>query len=191
MDLFRRAVLVVDDDEDWLALIAEVLSDEGYSVCTASDGRAAYVCSRRARPDVVVTDVQMPCMNGLELLEGLRAFDRSLPVIVVTAEDTREIGPTLKGVFRVIRKPATADVVVSAVREALMVHGRARLRRIAGGALAAARETARSLRPTRSPRTPAREGSGLKRRRGRMAFVAGCGVAAVAAIVVGMRGLLA
>ena len=80
-------VLIVDDDDDWRDIVADVLSEEGFSVSTASDGRAACLSSRRLRPEVVVTDVDMPLMAGPELLAWLRLTDRTLPVIVVTGAD--------------------------------------------------------------------------------------------------------
>ena len=118
----RGNVLIVDDDEDWRAVIADVLSEEGFSVSTANDGRAACSALRRSKPGVVVTDGQMPLMSGCELLAWLRSLDRTLPVIVVTAEDTWDIASTYVEAFRVIRKPTTADAIVSAVREALLTH---------------------------------------------------------------------
>lgn len=200
MGAVRRVVLVVDDDADWVHLIAEALSDEGYAVCTATDGRAACASVRRARPRVVVSDVRMPGMNGCELLDWLRSFDQTLPVIVVTAEDACEVGAALNAAFRVIRKPVSADAIVSAVGEAAMVPRRAGLGKVAREVLAVAGAAGRQGRALLS-RTAERVGSagGTRRmapsrrsRRGRLALVAGFSVAAVAAIVVaGVRGLIA
>lgn len=132
-------MLVVDDDEDWRAVIADILAEEGFAVTTAGDGRAACVCLRRAKQGVVVTDVQMPLMDGCELLAELRAIDDTLPVIVVTGEDDPADPSTFDGAFRVIKKPATTDAVVSAVTEALLRHRRSRLRGLWSAGRAAAR----------------------------------------------------
>src|SRR5204862_7120546 len=87
-------------------------------------------------------------MSGWERLAWLRSLGRTLPVIVVTAEDTWDIASTYVEAFRVIRKPTTADAIVSAVREALLTHQEPYLRRIsraAGAAAYAARHRAQAL----------------------------------------------
>ena len=136
-------MLVVDDDEDWRSVIADVLSEEGFSVNTASDGRAACVSFRLARPEVVVTDVDMPVMTGRELLAWLRLRDRSLPVIVVTGEDELAIAIECPDAFRVLRKPATTDAIVSAVREASLLRDERLVGKIARAAKALAHRARR------------------------------------------------
>jgi CheY-like chemotaxis protein len=195
-------VLLVDDDEDWRALIAEVLVGEGFAVSTASDGRAALASLQQMRPQVVVTDVEMPLMDGCEVLARVRALDRALPVIVLTAADPSDGRLILPGAFRVIRKPTTTDAVVCAVREALAGQRLPRLRRMASAARTVASVTLNrgsgvltfttSLfrRATIAERLP---GAGrLRRRPGRLAVVAGFGAVAAAAVVIAaIRGLAA
>lgn len=156
-------MLVVDDDEDWRAVIADTLADEGFAVTTASDGRAACLCLRQVKQEVVVTDVQMPLMDGCELLAELRSIDDGLPVIVVTGEDEPVDAAVFSGAFRVIKKPATTDAVVSAVTEALLRHRVSRLRRLCSAARAAAQ--------------------GPRGRR-RLALVAGFAMATAAAVLI-------
>ena len=120
-------MLVVDDDGDWRALVADTLADEGFVVATAGDGRAACDCVRRVQPEVVVTDVEMPFMDGYELLAKLRCLDRGLPVIVMSADDAGDAS-RFSDAFRFIRKPATIDAVMVAVNEALLRRRRTRLR---------------------------------------------------------------
>jgi len=187
-------VLVVDDDDDWRSVIADVLSEEGFSVSTASNGRAACVSLRRARPEVVVTDVEMPLMTGRELLAWLRSTDRTLPVIVVTAKDDPAVDANSPNAFRVLRKPATAEAIVSAVKEALQRRPEPLLGKISRAAKALAygarrrgetvlSRSAQLLRPAkaeeRSPVSkPARRG------RARLAMVAGVGMTALAVLAV-------
>ena len=80
----RRCVLVVDDDEDSLRALERLLIDDGFSTVTAADGEAAIVAARRARPDVVITDLKMPGMHGIELCRRLHEIDDELPVVVMT-----------------------------------------------------------------------------------------------------------
>jgi DNA-binding NtrC family response regulator len=194
-------VLIVDDDEDWRGVMADVLSEEGFSVSTASDGRAACVSLRRSRPEVVVTDVDMPFMTGRELLAWLRSRDRTLPVIVVTGEDELAIATKCPDAFRVLRKPTTADAIVSAVREALLRRNEPLVGKIsrAAGALAdGARRRgeivlSRSAQLFRRTKAPERPNVSKRARRGRARrAIVGVGMAALAALAItAIRGLVA
>ncbi|UJR81322.1 hybrid sensor histidine kinase/response regulator [Sandaracinus amylolyticus] len=84
-----RRVLVVDDSVTTRALQRALLESAGYAVAVAGDGREALDVLAEQRFDAVVTDLEMPLLDGLELLERIRALPRtrSLPVIVVTAVD--------------------------------------------------------------------------------------------------------
>jgi DNA-binding NtrC family response regulator len=193
-----RSVLVVDDDEDWRAMMAEVLAEAGFFVSTASDGRAAVQSWQGARTQVVVTDVQMPVMDGRELLATLQSIDRNIPVIVLTGEDLSDtIDSTLAGAFRVIQKPASTDDVLSAVTDAFLRDRQPSSRRIANAARAvmvlgrktghaALSRAASFLRPRKRAERPIVR----KRRRAGLA-VAGFGAAAaVAVLIAAIRGLV-
>ena len=95
-------VLVADDQEDMRALLLVILSNAGYSVIEAADGIAAIEMACEQQPDVILLDVSMPVMNGLEVLKRLREnpVTRSIPVIMVTASqglDTEsKVDPIIK-----------------------------------------------------------------------------------------------
>jgi DNA-binding NtrC family response regulator len=195
-------VLIVDDDDDWRDVMADVLAEEGFCVSTARDGRAACVSFPLSRPDVVVTDMDMPAMTGGELLAWLRSSDRALPVIVVTGEDDLAIATQCPDAFRVIRKPATADAIVSAVREALLRPNdplAGKLARAARGLAHGARrrgETVLSRSAQLFRRSKAAERPNVSKRapvgRARRAMVTGIGMAALAALAItAIRGLVA
>ncbi len=78
-------VLVVEDDPNQRALYEEELCDEGYAVVTAGDGREALETAQNRTPDLVVLDVNMPKMDGLDTLARLLEVDRRVPVIIHTA----------------------------------------------------------------------------------------------------------
>jgi len=80
-------VLVADDDEDILALVAFRLERAGYAVVTARDGEQALTLARERRPDLAVLDVMMPRLTGYEVTECLRREEatRRIPVILLTA----------------------------------------------------------------------------------------------------------
>jgi CheY-like chemotaxis protein len=81
-----RRVLVVDDEPNILFALEETVRDLGFDCIAACDGEDALVISRGARPDLIITDVIMPRLNGLELCERLKAdpTTRTIPVIMVT-----------------------------------------------------------------------------------------------------------
>jgi DNA-binding NtrC family response regulator len=167
-----RSVLLVDDDAEWRGVLVEMLVEEGVVVATASDGRAALASIRAVWPDVVITDVEMPFMDGCELLARIRGLDRRLPVIVMTGQDSPD-DAMCSHAFRMIQKPATTDTVLAAVREALSHRRQTRV----GKLLITARAAANVVRAY-----------GHGPRRGRLAMVAGVGAAAaVALLIVSLR----
>lgn len=85
-----RRILLVDDDPDSLEGMRSLLVAWGYEVETAEDGRAALDKVGVIHPSVVITDVFMPEMNGLELLEAVRRDEPAIPVIVLTAQVSSE-----------------------------------------------------------------------------------------------------
>ncbi|EHN11521.1 two component transcriptional regulator winged helix family [Patulibacter medicamentivorans] len=80
-------VLIADDDLAVLRMLERTLRAEGYDVATAPDGGAALVAVERALPDVIVLDVAMPGLDGLEVCRRLRAKGLGIPVLLLTARD--------------------------------------------------------------------------------------------------------
>jgi len=80
-------ILVADDEQDMRVLLSTLLSNVGYDVSEAADGLAATKMACQERPDVILLDVSMPGVGGLEVLKWLRGnpVTRSIPVILVTA----------------------------------------------------------------------------------------------------------
>jgi CheY-like chemotaxis protein len=103
-----RRVLVVDDEPDFAALMTDVLATlpERLEVAIAGNGQAAIEAVRRDAPDLVVLDVNMPVMNGLEALKHIHQMDPRLPVLLVTATDCRSVSQGLTtGAFGYLPKP--------------------------------------------------------------------------------------
>jgi CheY-like chemotaxis protein len=115
----RGQVLIVDDDPDWIESLTDFLVEEGYSVTAAPNGLAALKQLSRMEPLVVITDVEMPIMNGREFLVRARVQNGRTPVIVVTGEGARGAGCAgLTGAFRIIPKPVPVEDLLSAISEA-------------------------------------------------------------------------
>ena len=78
-------VLVVEDDKNQRLLYQEELTEEGYCVLTAQDGRQALQSLRDKAPDIIVLDINMPVMDGLDTLSQMMEINSSVPVIINTA----------------------------------------------------------------------------------------------------------
>ena len=78
-------ILIVDDDSQLRQSFEKLLTEEGYSVRTAASGEAGLDIVCKAVPDLVVIDVRLPGMNGLETFRAMREIEPKLPVIVMTA----------------------------------------------------------------------------------------------------------
>jgi two-component system chemotaxis response regulator CheY len=115
----RKRVLVVDDDPDWMEAVTEFLEEEGYAVEGAENGSVALEELEHGEPFIaVVTDVQMPVMDGHELLTRLHAQRPALPVIVITSEHVTGDEPSFSGALRVLRKPVDVEQLLAAVAQA-------------------------------------------------------------------------
>jgi DNA-binding response OmpR family regulator len=101
----RRTILVVDDEDALLRMLALLLQDEGYRVLTAHDGRAALEATDAERVDVVITDFMLPHMDGGELLRALHAAHPRTPVMVMSSLEERSIGRVCNGHAGFFRKP--------------------------------------------------------------------------------------
>ncbi|MGH9861893.1 MAG: response regulator [Candidatus Acidiferrales bacterium] len=114
-------LLVVDDDSSLREVIRGLLEVAGFSVTTASNGRAALEQLERGKFDLVVMDVWMPEMTGLEVLEQLRSRADSPKVILLTADDTPEtvLRAVREQAYRFLAKPFDPEVLVEVVQSAL------------------------------------------------------------------------
>ncbi len=81
----QKTILVVEDDTNQRALYEEELKDEGYHVLSAGDGKEAMARVAQQKPDLIVLDVNMPVMDGLDTLARLLESDAKIPVILNTA----------------------------------------------------------------------------------------------------------
>jgi DNA-binding NtrC family response regulator len=118
-------ILVVDDREMMRDSVATTLTRKGHQVVAASNGKAALAKMAEKSPDVIVTDLQMPEMNGLELLVAIRKIDEQIPVILMTAYGTIEtaVAAMKQGAFDYITKPFSGDELLVAAERAIE-HGR-------------------------------------------------------------------
>lgn len=119
----RKTVLLVEDNEDNLIIYTTILRFGGYRVVEAHDGRAALAAARSANPDLILMDVSIPYIDGLEVTRRLKAdpTTRHVPIIALTAHAlTSDRERALEaGCDGYISKPAEPRFILDAVRAEL------------------------------------------------------------------------
>ena len=125
----RERILVIDDSEEIRSILRDmILGPQGYQVVTAQDGQEGIDYALKEHPDLILTDVSMPRMDGIEVLQRLRDAQYEWPVILMTFHGSEEIAVRAfrLGVRDYIRKPFTVEEVLTCVERALV---ESRLRR--------------------------------------------------------------
>jgi DNA-binding NtrC family response regulator len=119
----RIKILVIDDDESLRRVLEYNLAQEGYAVLTASSGEQGLELLKKEGADLVLTDVRMAGMDGLQVLERARKLDPAIQVIILTAFGTIEMAvEAMKaGAFHYISKPFNRDELKLTIKKALQV----------------------------------------------------------------------
>ncbi len=117
----KAVVMVVDDEEGIRDTLSGILDDEGYEAVTASSGEEAVRMVKEASPDVVLLDVWMSGMDGIQAMQELREISPELPVIIISGHANIEIAvkATKMGAYDILEKPLSMDKVLIAVDRAL------------------------------------------------------------------------
>lgn len=127
-------ILIAEDDRNTLSGLMEILREEGYEVVGARDGKTAYEYLEREKFDVLLTDIRMPDISGMELYERTRSFCPDMKTIVMTAYSSVKdaVEAMKKGVYEYLTKPINLDelflVLKKAIKEAQLVQENAELR---------------------------------------------------------------
>ena len=117
-------VLIVDDEKNYPLILSAVLEEEGFETFTANSGIDALEILKNTDVDLVVTDMKMPSMDGIELLEHIKAMDPELPVIMMTAHGTvdKAVEAMQKGAYSYILKPFDNDRLILYVNKAISMY---------------------------------------------------------------------
>ncbi len=114
-------VMLVDDEEDFTSALAERLELRGYKVFAFYEGEVALEEFEAQRPDVVVLDIKMPGLGGIEVLKRLKSIDQNVPVLLLTGYGSTEEG--IKGMqfgaYDYMMKPLNIDDLINKINEAL------------------------------------------------------------------------
>jgi DNA-binding response OmpR family regulator len=119
-----QRILAIDDDAAVTSVLKRGLAYEGFAVDVASSGEEGLALARQRYPDLVILDIMMPGLDGLEVLQRLRTADPQLPVLLLTARDapSDQVTGLDLGADDYVMKPFTFDVLVARVRALLRRH---------------------------------------------------------------------
>ena len=114
-------ILIIDDDDQLRKSFHKLLSEEGYTAEGAASGEAGLEIIQNQLPDLVIADIRLPGINGLETFEAIHALEPKLPVIIMTAYGTTEtaIEATKMGAFDYILKPFEIPDMLAVIKQAL------------------------------------------------------------------------
>ena len=126
-----RKVLVVDDERALLRTFARFLTAKGFEVSAVSDGVTAVGCLGREEFDVVVSDINMPGLDGVQLLRAVRERDLDVPVVLMTGDPSAAtaIQAVELGALRYLIKPFDLQTLISVLEDAVRLHRVAKLKR--------------------------------------------------------------
>jgi two-component system response regulator HydG len=120
----RERILVVDDDQSSRDVMADSLADAGYTVDAAADGYEALNIAARRRPDLVLSDLSMPGIDGIEFTRRLHCFLRGVPVVLTTGlDETRDVVTAARayGAVACLKKPMSLDELIWTIERSLVL----------------------------------------------------------------------
>lgn len=117
----KPVVMIVDDEEAIRETLSGIFEDEGFEPVTAGSGEKALSLAREAAPDIVILDVWLSGMDGIETMKGIREFNPELPVIIISGHANVELAvkATKIGAYDFLEKPLSMEKILLAVNRAL------------------------------------------------------------------------
>jgi DNA-binding NtrC family response regulator len=119
--LAQQKILVIDDEKDIGWLFSKILKEEGYQVLIALNGHDGVATIKKEKPDLVILDLRLPGMDGIEILREIRRFDKDLLVVVLTGYETvKSAVEAMKlGAYDYLSKPVNIDKIKVLIKDAL------------------------------------------------------------------------
>ena len=122
----KTKILIIDDEEDLRLLFKKILTPEGYSVFTARNGRDGIKINQKNDPDVILLDLRMPGIGGIETLRRIREKDAKVVVIILTgygdAGTIRDAADL--NVYEYMSKPFNNETILKTIKEAAVSGGK-------------------------------------------------------------------
>lgn len=117
----KASILVIDDEKGICDFFKKVLTKEGYKVLAALSGQSGLTIVKREKPDMVLLDLKMPGMDGIEVLREIKKIDKNIVVIILTAYGTMETARVAMrlGAFDYLTKPFDLEYVKAVVKDGL------------------------------------------------------------------------
>ena len=122
-----KKILIIEDNESYLAILSQKLSIEKYDVITAKDGQNGIQKTIDHQPDIILIDLLLPKMNGIEVLEKIRQSDRgkTLPLIILTNinpdDEVLQIIMKNKPAYYLVKPEVTIDDIEEKIRNVLQI----------------------------------------------------------------------
>ena len=119
--MVRKKILVVDDEPDIVEIIMADLTDKGYQALGATNGADAIIINAKENPDLIILDLRMPEMDGIEALRHIREKDHKVRVIILTGVGSPDIVKDMADldVSECLRKPIDSDQLFDAIKVVL------------------------------------------------------------------------
>ena len=108
-------VLIIEDDFEVRSLIYDTLEHEKYRVLEAEDGEVGLALIHQERPDIVLTDIRMPGIDGLDLIKAYRMIDKYVPIIAISGDPTSEQPAIKVGATKFLHKPVRPDILLGLI----------------------------------------------------------------------------
>jgi DNA-binding NtrC family response regulator len=117
----NKTILIVDDEKDFCTVLSDSLSQDRYRVVTAFNGKTALQLAKKEKPDLILLDIKMPGMDGIEVLKKIKKMRKEIAVIMFTAFGTLETArEAMKlGAYDYVTKPVDLFFLKSLVKEVL------------------------------------------------------------------------
>ena len=114
-------LLIIDDDESIRESLKLILSQPGYIIFTAADAETGFEIAEKEHPDLIISDLKLPAMNGIELLNKIKRLDGNIPFIIITAyeDNTTTIQAIQQGAYDYIEKPVEVERLKIIIKHAL------------------------------------------------------------------------
>jgi len=126
MAMNKTKILVIDDEIDLCELFKKILGLEGYAVLTAQNGYDGIKINEKSDPDIIILDLKMPKISGIETLRRIRKKDSGVIVIIITgygdAETIRDAAEL--NVYEYMAKPFNNETVIKIIKEAVASKGK-------------------------------------------------------------------